>query len=261
MKGLDIINGSYRSPRPARTSGWIPSLRFYRRLLDILYKLGVEAKKNGLVNDNFHATAYGILKALEGSGVEFEVNGVENVSSVDGPCVYMPNHMSVLETFVLPGFICPYKEMTFVIKDSLLKYPVFRDVMVAMDSVVVRRVNARDDLNVVLTEGAKKLAGGKSMIIFPQSTRTLDFSPKNYNTMGIKLALRAGVPVVPVAVKSDAWRAGRFLKDFGKIDASKKVYITFGRPMRIKNRGAEEHRESIEFICGWLEKWGVNVVR
>lgn len=259
MKGLDIIDGSYRSPKVS-TTRLIPSLRFYRKLIDILYKLGVKAKKYGLENDDFHATAFGILKALEGSGVVFEVNGVENVSGVDGPCIYMPNHMSVLETFVLPGFICPYKEMTFVIKEGLLKYPVFKDIMYAMDSVVVKRINPREDLNVVLTEGAKKLAGGKSMIIFPQSTRTLYFSPKNYNTMGIKLALRANVPVVPVAVKSDAWEAGRFLKDFGKIDASKKVCITFGKPMRIKNRGAEEHKESIEFVSGLLQKWGAKVL-
>ncbi|MEO5359241.1 MAG: 1-acyl-sn-glycerol-3-phosphate acyltransferase [Nitrospirota bacterium] len=259
MKGLDIIDGSYRSPQVS-TSRLIPSLRFYPKLLNILIKLGIEARKNGLVNDNFHATAYGILKALEGSGVVFEVNGVENVSSVDGPCVYMPNHMSVLETFVLPGFICPYKEMTFVIKESLLNYPLFRDIMYAMDSVVVKRINPRDDLNVVMTEGEKKLADGKSMIIFPQSTRSLDFNPKLYNTMGIKLALRAKVPVVPVAIKSDAWEAGRFLKDFGKIDASRKVYITFGKPMTIKNRGVEEHKESIEFISRLLQQWGVKVL-
>ncbi|MCG6551011.1 MAG: 1-acyl-sn-glycerol-3-phosphate acyltransferase [Candidatus Magnetominusculus sp. LBB02] len=260
MKGLDIIDGSYNSPQPLNASRLLPSLRFYRRLLRILYRLGVKAKKEGLQNDDFHATAFNILKALERSGVVFEVNGVEN-SSVSGPCIYMPNHMSVLETFVLPGFICPYKEMTFVIKDSLLKYPVFKDIMVAMDSVVVKRVNAREDLNTVLTEGAEKLRSGKSMIIFPQSTRTLDFSPKNFNTMGIKLALRAQVPVVPVAVKSDAWRHGSILKDFGKIDSTKKVYITFGKPMTVTGRGVEEHRQSIEFISGLLEKWGVTVLQ
>ncbi|MBF0321111.1 MAG: 1-acyl-sn-glycerol-3-phosphate acyltransferase [Nitrospirae bacterium] len=262
IKRLEFIDGSYNTmPAANKTSGRVPSLRFYIKLIDILYNLGVAAKRSGLVNEQFLNTAVGILQALEGSGVVFEVSGIENVVAAGGPCVYMPNHMSVLETFVLPGFICPYNEMTFVIKESLTRYPVFKHIMAAMDTVVVNRVNPREDLSVVLTEGAKKLAGGKSMIIFPQSTRSVDFVPKTYNTMGIKLALRAQVPAIPVAVKSDAWEAGRVLKDFGKIDPSRKVYISFGRPMRIKNKGAEEHKESVEFITGMLEKWGANVLR
>ena len=48
-----------------------------------------------------------------------------------------------------------------------------------------------------------------SVLIFPQTTRELFFDPKKFNTLGIKLAKRAKVPVIPIAVKTDAWWHGQ----------------------------------------------------
>jgi len=48
-----------------------------------------------------------------------------------------------------------------------------------------------------------------SVLIFPQTTRDLRFDPNKFNTLGIKLAKRAKVPVIPVAVKTDAWGMGK----------------------------------------------------
>ena len=64
------------------------------------------------------------------------------------------------------------------------------------------------------------------------------------------------MPVIPVAVKTDAWGAGRIIKDFGPVDKNKKVYFAFGEPMRISGRGAEEHERIIRFIKERLEEWG-----
>ena len=69
------------------------------------------------------------------------------------------------------------------------------------------------------------------------------------------MAKKAGVPVVPIALRTDAWGNGTVLKDYGKIDPSKKVYFAFGKPMLIKDRGNEEHREIVEFIAGKLKEW------
>ena len=73
--------------------------------------------------------------------------------------------------------------------------------------------------------------------------------PSEFNTIGVKLAKRAGVPVVPIALKTDAWGNGKHLKDFGKIDPSKKVRFVFGRPLLVSEQGGEEHRAIIAFIC------------
>ena len=94
-----------------------------------------------------------------------------------------------------------------------------------------------------------------SIIIFPQTTRTPVFDPEQFNSIGIKLAKKAGVPVVPIALTTMAWGNGTFLKDYGRIDPSKKTRFAFGKPLWIKDRGTEEHQMIIEFITGKLKEW------
>ncbi len=196
-----------------------------------------------------------MLRALENIGVKFEITGIDHFRELKEPCVFLANHMSTLETFVLPVIIAPIKPVTFVVKQSLVNTPVFRYVMRSRDPVTVGRTNPREDLKAVLDGGSERLHAGISIIIFPQTTRFLDFDPKRFNTIGIKLAKRANVPVVPLALKTDAWGNGRILKDFGKMVPSRKVHFAFGSPLRIKDRGAEEHEKVIEFIAGRIRKW------
>ena len=108
----------------------------------------------------------------------------------------------------------------------------------------------------VLNQGSEKIKNEIGIIIFPQRTRSKFFEPALFNTLGIKLAKRNNVPIVPVAVLSDAWDSGKILKDFGKIDPSKEVRISFGEPMTISGNGNEEHQKAIDFISGRFKEWG-----
>jgi len=121
--------------------------------------------------------------------------------------------------------------------------------------VVVGRDNPREDLKTVLEEGQKRLEANISIIIFPQTTRSVEFDPKKFNTLGVKLAKRCNVPVVPFALKTDAWGLGRRLKDFGPIRPEKTVHIHFGEPMQVKGSGKEEHNVIVEFIETKLAAW------
>jgi 1-acyl-sn-glycerol-3-phosphate acyltransferase len=164
-----------------------------------------------------------------------------------------------LETFVLPTLIAPVKEATFVVKQSLVEYPVFRYVMRSRDPITVGRSNPRDDLRAVLEGGAEKLKTGVSIIIFPQTTRTAVFDEEQFNSIGIKLAKKAGVPVVPIALKTDAWGNGRIVKDVGRIDPAKTAHIEFGAPLQVQGNGAAEHHAVIGFIRERLRTWGATV--
>jgi 1-acyl-sn-glycerol-3-phosphate acyltransferase len=163
--------------------------------------------------------------------------------------------MSVLETFVLPCLIQPYRDVTFVVKESLISYPFFGPILRSRDPIVVGRVNPREDLKIVLGEGQKRLRHNVSVIIFPQTTRSPIFDTDKFNTLGVKLAKRANVPVVPFALKTDAWGIGRRLKDFGKINPEKPVRIYFGDPMHITGSGKEEHNTITEFISAKINAW------
>ena len=146
-------------------------------------------------------------------------------------------------------------DLAYVVKSSLLKFPIFKDVVTVRDPVVVDRVKPREDLKVVMEEGARRLEQGRGLIIFPQHTRSVDFDPKKFNSIGVKLAKRTGAVVVPVALQTSAWSAGKKIKDFGPIIPSRTVHFAFGEPMEIVGRGQEEQQRIVEFIQGKLESW------
>ena len=74
--------------------------------------------------------------------------------------------------------------------------------MRSRNPIVVGRTDPRKDFETVMNGGAERLKNGISIIIFPQSTRSLDFKPEEFNSLGVKLAKKAGVQVVPVAIKN-----------------------------------------------------------
>jgi 1-acyl-sn-glycerol-3-phosphate acyltransferase len=163
--------------------------------------------------------------------------------------------MSTLETMVLPSIIGPHKELTFVVKESLVKHPLFGDVMRSRNPVVVGRTDPRKDLEAVMNEGSAILKSGTSIVIFPQSTRSVEFKPEEFNSLGVKLAKKAGVVVVPIALKTDFWGNGKLIKELGPLDHNKHIHFRFGEPMTITGNGKEENQKIIDFIKGSLEEW------
>lgn len=197
-----------------------------------------------------------VMKILERCGGRFHISGLENLRKCRRPVVFIGNHMSTLETMVLPFLIAPIMDVTFVVKDSLVKSWSFGPVIRSRDPIVVSRHHSRLDLTNVITRGQEILAGGRSVVIFPQSTRRLDFNPEEFNSLGVKLASKAGVQVIPFALKTDFWRNGIFVKDLGPLDpANKDVYFTFGEPMDVKGNGKETNQAIITFIQTNLAAW------
>jgi len=249
-----IIPSSYRSP--VRQASWasrrFPNVAFYSRLFGVVIKAARLAKKGAYRDEDWVRSSRSIVDLLEMVGVSLEMENISAISGLDSPCVFVGNHMSVLETFVLPYIIQPHVKFTFVVKKSLIDYPVFKHVMRSRDPIVVGRTNPREDLKAVMEGGLKRLNDGTSVLIFPQTTRTTELDPKAFNTIGIKLAKRAGVPVIPFALKTDAWGIGRWIKDFGKIDPSKQVSFWFGNPIAIDGKGKDEHESILQFILDKL---------
>jgi 1-acyl-sn-glycerol-3-phosphate acyltransferase len=247
---------------PAAPVSWFarryPTPLFYAKVAVIVYRASRLAKR-GLYKD-FHwiRSSYNTVKSLESVGGSFKIENANVFKVLKTACVFVSNHMSILETFVLPCLIQPHRDVTFVVKESLIDYPLFKYVMRSRHPIVVKRENPRQDLRTVLEEGRRRLKYNISVIIFPQTTRSEFFDPKAFNTLGVKLALRGNVPVVPVALKTDAWGLGRKYKDFGKIQPAKRVHICFGDPLQVKGSGKDEHKMIVDFITGKINAWQKN---
>lgn len=232
-----------------------PSLFYYTKFLTYVLRYSSRAKRGTFGTEGWWESSLRAMQGLEKVGVQIEVTGANHLQAVTGPCVFIANHMSTLETICLPAVIEPYKECTFIIKRGIAEYPIFKHIILSREPIVVDRTNPREDLQVVLEEGGKALAKGRSVVVFPQTTRTLTLDPEQFNSIGIKLAKRGNVPVIPVALKTDAWGIGTLIKEFGRIDPAKKVYIAFGAPLTIEGRGAAEHKQIIDFIQERLQAW------
>lgn len=199
-------------------------------------------------------TAYAIFKMAERCNGRFHITGLDNIRHLETPVVFVSNHMSSLEGNILGCLLPLHQEISFVVKASLTRYPVFGPVVGSQDPIAVGRAKPRDDLQKVLVEGVEKLANGRSIVLFPQHTRTPTFIPAEFNSLGVKLAARAGVPVVPIAIKTDFVRNGRYLRDFGPLDRRQPIHLAFGQPFVVEN-SKQAHHHIIDFIQRHLDSW------
>ncbi|MBU1567996.1 MAG: 1-acyl-sn-glycerol-3-phosphate acyltransferase [Proteobacteria bacterium] len=257
MFRLQYTEYLYRTPdRPVSLlSKILPSLLFYLHLIGIVCRSSRVAKRGVYGDNNWVESSLDVLRRLEQAGVKIEISGIENLERQTGPVVFIGNHMSMMETMLLPGIIQPILPVTFVVKESLLAYPVFKHIMRSRNPVAVSRTNPRQDLKVVMSEGVNRLHAGISVIVFPQTTRSHTFDPEQMSSIGVKLAKKAGVPVIPVALKTDCWQNGSWIKDFGRLDLSKTAYYSFGTPMMVVGKGDEEQNKINTFIIDALKRW------
>lgn len=150
-------------------------------------------------------------------GIRWEVRGRENLP--DGPAVLLSKHQSTWETFYYVSWMP--RELCFVFKRELLYLPFFGWGIWLLDMIHINRSRSRDAFEEVVTQGSRKLAEGRWIIMFPEGTRTRAGSQGRYRSGGTRLAVRTGVPVIPIAMNSgDFWPRRAFLKKPGTITVS-----------------------------------------
>lgn len=89
------------------------------------------------------------------------------------------------------------KPKAFIAKIELLKLPLLRTWMIHLKCVFMDRSDIRQSLKVI-NQAADHLKEGYSMIIFPEGTRSKNETFGEFKPGSLKLALKAGVPIVPV---------------------------------------------------------------
>lgn len=140
--------------------------------------------------------------------ISVQVDGLENL--VPGQnYVYAANHRSNFDIYillaVLPG------TFAFVAKKSLFKIPLFGQAIQRLGCVPVDRENMQQAIR-SLNDAAARVREGKSMLIFPEGTRGTTPELLPFKKGVFIMALKAGQPVVPVAVNGT-----RFIQPRGSI--------------------------------------------
>ena len=150
-------------------------------------------------------------------GVTWRVEGWNNLP--DGPAIVLPKHQSTWETFWLPTFLP--RRLSFVYKRELHLIPFFGWGIATVGMINIDRSRGQDAFEQVVTQGQQHLRDGWWIVIFPEGTRTAPGSTKRYKTGGARLAVRTGVPVLPIAVDAgEVWPRGVFIKRPGVVTVS-----------------------------------------
>lgn len=229
---------------------------FYLYNFGIFIRSGLAGRRGKLDGDAQIRFSSENITLIERIGGKVHLRGLEHLRNCNGkPVVIVANHMSLLETAVMHAIVREHMDISFVVKAALMKVPFFRHILKAMNAIPVSRTNAREDLKIVLSEGKKMLQSGCSMIVFPQSTRSAEFDPAQFNSIGIKLAKSAGVPVLPLALKTDLIGNGRLCRDLGPVYPEKEVRFEFGAPIEIEGNGQAQQQAVIDFISGCFKRW------
>lgn len=260
--------GAYRTPperlgRP-RKNGTLTSLTFnVRALLGSMARGSWLAAQGKFDDERWAECGFHLFWETERMGTEVILEGFDKLKGI-GPAVIVSNHMSLYETFAFPPLLLGFfDDVAIVLKESLLKLPFLGRTFGTRKTIPVGRADPRQDLKTVLEHGEKFIREDKAaVILYPQGTRQPFFDCHHFNTLGVKLAQNAGVPVVPVAGQTTFLGVGKITKDFGPVDTSVPVRFACGPVLEVTRATAKAvQAQCVDFIASKLEEWGKVEVR
>jgi 1-acyl-sn-glycerol-3-phosphate acyltransferase len=145
---------------------------------------------------------------LWASGSSLEIVGSEHVDRSRSHVV-VANHLSVLDIMVC--FLAVPLPIRFLAKKELFSIPILAPAMRSIGIVEVDR-EARSAVHEKVNRQAKELvASGRSLIIYPEGTRSRDGSLRAFKKGAFTMAIAGGIPVLPVTISGtyEAWPPGK----------------------------------------------------
>ena len=246
------------APKP-RAPGWWTTLSFSWSVFSVFPRCAISENLRMLTTDKWAQFCFASLRKAEAFGTKVSADGWENRRDCKGPVVYLCNHLSTLETILLPFVLLTFGPFNVVVKASLSHLPALERAADHMGLVPIGRTSPREDLMTIFRVGGERIAKGISFLIFAQGRRQPVFERKGWSSIGAKLAEKAGVPVMPIAVKTDIQptrpNGKGWFKDFGTVDPSKDIRLRCG-PVQ-KGTSREMHAASFDWIKAQLDEWNM----
>jgi 1-acyl-sn-glycerol-3-phosphate acyltransferase len=122
-----------------------------------------------------------------------------------GPCIIVANHSSHADTAVLLAALPPSAQPVFgAAADYWFEVPVRRFIAGALAGVLPVRRSGDGTYAALLAAVRPALAAGRSVVIYPEGTRSTDGTLGEFRSGALRLARDCGVPIVPVAVAGTA---------------------------------------------------------
>jgi 1-acyl-sn-glycerol-3-phosphate acyltransferase len=180
------------------------------------------------------------------SGTRLYLRGKEKFQK-DSTYIVMSNHQSLFDVWALIGKM-PL-QLRWLIKAEIKKMPVFGYALERMGHIYVDK-RKRKGTAQSLEAAAGKIREGTSVVIFPEGTRSEDGNLRKFLKGGAIIALRSGVPILPVTVNG-----GRFVLPKGTLDLMPgKIEVIVGDMIDPKEFDEKEKDKLMSTVRSAIEK-------
>jgi len=137
---------------------------------------------------------------MKDTGCRINVHNPENLP--EGTVVFISNHLSNLDFGVLLSKID--KPFGFIAKVELEKIPLLRQWMETINCLFIDRSDMKQQVKTIIS-GINLIKKGKSMLIFPEGTRSRDGKMLDFKAGSFKLATKTNVPIVPLTIMGTSY--------------------------------------------------------
>lgn len=141
---------------------------------------------------------FGARKWLEWSGYTVRARGSEHLDPQQ-PYVFICNHRSYLDTAMM--FYYTRRRIGILAKKELLKVPVLGTGMGFVNIMAIDRSNRESALR-TMRAATDRIKSGVSFAVFAEGTRAPVGGFLPFKKGAFYMAIQAGVPIVPVAIKN-----------------------------------------------------------
>ncbi|CAG1772298.1 1-acyl-sn-glycerol-3-phosphate acyltransferase [uncultured bacterium] len=158
-------------------------------------------------------------------GMQVEIQGIENIPENE-PVIFISNHQSMMDIKLSLAFIP--RNFSFISKDTVFHVPILGAYMTASGHIPIQRTDDRKSYATLLT-AIKKLSSKKSLVVFPEGTRSEDGKLGEFKRGISLIILKSGRRVVPMAI----YGSNQFMPKRGWLSNPEKRYvkISFGKPL------------------------------
>jgi 1-acyl-sn-glycerol-3-phosphate acyltransferase len=190
----------------------------------------------------------GLRLGLTLSGLRCRVHGREHIQRARA-AVYAVNHTSNVEPPILFDTLHElFPRLRVLYKAELRSLPVLVRAFDLVGFVPLERGN-RDQSLPAIDRAADALRAGHSFLIFPEGTRSRTGELLPFKKGGFIMAIKAGVPIVPVAIKGarDALRKGSF------VIRPVTVTVRLGPPVETAGLTLDDRDRIVQEVRGRIE--------
>lgn len=183
---------------------------------------------------------------LKACGIKVTLDGIDNIKRP--PYIFMCNHQSALDIYALLSSL-PLS-FKWIAKRQLFVIPFIGWAMKRAGYISLDRENPREALKAI-EDAAHKIREGLNIIIFPEGTRSKDGVLLPFKKGGFSLALRAGVPIIPVGIvgTSNLQPKGSFIPRQKGV-----IFINIGNEIDIADKGKSAKTEVMNEVRAQIER-------